>query len=957
MNKRQHEILVSLPEALNIGFNELFPNKSGWFTASDPSGSKLGSGGGTAYLLAECWRKKNPDISFTDWLRSSTKLIVHGGGQSRRLPAYSPVGKPFIPIPVSRNSIGESLRQTLIDVQLPDYLHIIDHVPDNIVAMVTSGDVLLKFGRDIPDIQPADVIAMGMTVSPQQAESFGVFFTQLSGAHDVEFFLQKPASSEIERLSKEYDFLVDTGIWLLSEDAVMTLMSKCGWDKSGEKFIDGHPDKYELYSGFGLSLGDHPFEEDPAIMRLKSNVVSLPSPEFYHLGTSRQLIESMTAIQNRGMASGWNPNIHPDQFILNTPSRISARSNANHTLWIENSALNESWNIKNQHVITGVPVNSWKVSLDEGICLDFVPVYDDKFCIRFYHIDDEFRGDIRDKSTRFMGDAITCWFDKRGLPHDAIESEDIISARIFPVLEYKEITDDFIGWLISSEPAIDPTLAEIYLHCEKMSSEILRAKTNVKRLFGQQSKYRQSAISHLYKNAETSIFSKLDLKDTADTISETDDIVDFSAKAVNPLKSVHINMFHAYFSRNQGVAKWKDYENQAFKELRESIISAVSTPVSVPVCSIQQDQIVWGRSPVRIDLAGGWTDTPPYCIEHGGKVVNLACNLNGQPPIQVFVKLNKKMEIIIRSIDMGVDQRITDYKDIRSYAQPGSEFALAKAALAITGFLPEFHTGPQFSDLERQLNGFGGGIEISLLSAVPAGSGLGTSSILAAAILGALNELCGSGWSKHDIAMRTLALEQMLTTGGGWQDQVGGIFPGIKLSETVPGIIQNPTLKWLPDMMFRSRSSQDVSMLYYTGLTRMAKNILQDIVRGMFLNSRRQLSILEEISDHAIETYECIQKNNWESYCGSISRCWELKQELDSGTNPPQVASIIDSVSDYLSCAALPGAGGGGYIYMIAKDEDAAHRVQKQLLNSPPNKLARFVELDISDTGLEITKS
>ncbi|MHB1456517.1 MAG: GHMP family kinase ATP-binding protein, partial [Armatimonadota bacterium] len=438
----------------------------------------------------------------------------------------------------------------------------------------------------------------------------------------------------------------------------------------------------------------------------------------------------------------------------------------------------------------------------------------------------------------------------------------------------------------------------------------------------------------------------------------TDDIVDFKTKSTNSLKSIHINMFHSHFGRNYGNINWNDYQNRAFKELQESIISAVSTPVkSIPICNIQQDQIVWGRSPVRIDIAGGWTDTPPYCIEHGGKVVNMACNLNGQPPIQVFAKLSRNAEIVIRSIDMGVDQRIYDYDDIRSYAQPGSEFALAKAALAIAGFLPEFQSGVRYRDLKSQLHDFGGGIEISLLSAIPAGSGLGTSSILAATILGALNDLCGSGWSKQDIIMRTLALEQMLTTGGGWQDQVGGVFPGVKLGETVPGIIQNPTLKWLPDMMLKNRDTYDVTMLYYTGLTRMAKSILQDIVKGMFLNSRRQLSILKEIGDHAIDTYDCIQKNNWDAYCRSISRCWDLKQLLDSGTNPPQVESIINSVRDYLSCAMLPGAGGGGYIYMIAKDEDAARKIRKQLLNSPPNELARFVDIDLSDTGLEITKS
>ena len=55
-------------------------------------------------------------------------------------------------------------------------------------------------------------------------------------------------------------------------------------------------------------------------------------------------------------------------------------------------------------------------------------------------------------------------------------------------------------------------------------------------------------------------------------------------------------------------------------------------------CAVKLDQIVWARSPVRLDLAGGWTDTPPYTNRYGGAVVNVAVDLNGQSPIQVFVR-------------------------------------------------------------------------------------------------------------------------------------------------------------------------------------------------------------------------------------------------------------------------------------------------------------------------------
>ncbi|MGV2541637.1 bifunctional fucokinase/L-fucose-1-P-guanylyltransferase, partial [Bacillus pumilus] len=88
------------------------------------------------------------------------------------------------------------------------------------------------------------------------------------------------------------------------------------------------------------------------------------------------------------------------------------------------------------------------------------------------------------------------------------------------------------------------------------------------------------------------------------------------------------------------------------------------------------------------------------------------------------------------------------------------------------------------------------------LAAIPAGSGLGTSSVLAATVLGALSDFCALGWDKQTIGRRTLELEQMLTTGGGWQDQFGGLLHGVKLLQTQPGFEQTPSVRWLPDGLF-----------------------------------------------------------------------------------------------------------------------------------------------------------
>jgi galactokinase/mevalonate kinase-like predicted kinase len=344
-------------------------------------------------------------------------------------------------------------------------------------------------------------------------------------------------------------------------------------------------------------------------------------------------------------------------------------------------------------------------------------------------------------------------------------------------------------------------------------------------------------------------------------------------------------------------------------------------------------------------------------LEHGGKVVNLAVNLNGQPPIQAFAKLSLRPELVMRSIDLGAEQRIYTYDELASFAQPGSEFAVAKAALALAGFLPRFNSAGGCRTLRQQLEDFGGGIELSLLCAVPKGSGLGTSSILASTILGTLGNLCGLNWDQNVLFSRTLALEQLLTTGGGWQDQAGGIYRGVKLIETSAGLQQRPTLRWLPDYLFGQALANETVLLYYTGLTRLAKNILYEIVRGIFLNSPSHLAIIEEIGANADVAFNAIQRLDFDGLAESIRTSWELNQRLDAGTNPPAMQSIWAEIQDYLAAAKLLGAGGGGYLLMLAKDKAAAAKIRQNLLARPPNPRARFVDYELSTSGLQLTRS
>ena len=253
--------------------------------------------------------------------------------------------------------------------------------------------------------------------------------------------------------------------------------------------------------------------------------------------------------------------------------------------------------------------------------------------------------------------------------------------------------------------------------------------------------------------------------------------------------------------------------------------------------------------------------------------------------------------------------------------------------------------------------GFGCGIELTLLSAIPAGSGLGTSSILASTVLGAINDFCSLAWDKNEICRRTLVLEQMLTTGGGWQDQFGGVLGGVKLLQTDRGFQQTPLVRWLPDDIFLQPEYSSCHLLYYTGITRTAKTILDEIVRRMFLNSNKQLELLRQMKAHTMDMYEAIQRQDFRHMGLLVRKTWQQNQLLDSGTNPDEVRRITSLVDDLCLGYKLPGAGGGGYLYMVAKDPEAAARIKQIIGENRTNSNARFVEMKLSKRGLQVSRS
>jgi galactokinase/mevalonate kinase-like predicted kinase len=285
-----------------------------------------------------------------------------------------------------------------------------------------------------------------------------------------------------------------------------------------------------------------------------------------------------------------------------------------------------------------------------------------------------------------------------------------------------------------------------------------------------------------------------------------------------------------------------------------------------------------------------------------------------------------------------------------------SGFSIARAAFALAGFHPDFNGG-QFASLKDQLNAFGGGLEVSLLAALPKGSGMGTSSILAGTLLGGLSDFCSLGWDCIEIARRVSALEQMLGSGGGWQDQYGGLLRGAKLIETKPGLSQDAVVRWTPGDFFDEAMQDGRMLLYYTGITRVAHNVLGEIVRNLFLNHAGVLERITAIAENGHRAFAAVQRYDWGGFVEVIRRSWALNQELDVGTNPPEVQAVLRKIEGEYAALKLAGAGGGGYLLILVEDRAASQRIRQILSDNPPGPRARFVDLQLSSTGLQVSRS
>ena len=150
---------------------------------------------------------------------------------------------------------------------------------------------------------------------------------------------------------------------------------------------------------------------------------------------------------------------------------------------------------------------------------------------------------------------------------------------------------------------------------------------------------------------------------------------------------------------------------------------------------------------------------------------------------------------------------------------------------------------------------------------------------MGAVIVASLGRVMGKQLSSRELFHSVLRLEQALTTGGGWQDQIGGVVDGVKMIVTEPGMVPDAHIHYLPSDILDPKANGGQTLLYYTGITRLAKNILQQVV-GRYLNRDREaMTTLRHIGSLARDVMDTFIRKDIEQFGCLMDVAWQLNKQ------------------------------------------------------------------------------
>lgn len=934
--------------------NAALPKRTCYQVLADPDGKRVGSGGATLNVLA--WLAEQIGEKGENPFLRKRILVIHSGGDSKRVPQYSVCGKLFAPVP---RKLPNGMSSTLFD----EFMIASSMMPGRIQEgmLVLSGDVLLLFNALQIDSQFYGAAAISMKEDVAVGKHHGVF---LNDENDiVQSFLHKQSEEKLRKAGAVNDdgkVDLDTGAILIDSDMLYSLYSLICTDgkldmQKYSMFVNEKA-RISFYGDFLYPLAvsatlDSYMREEPEgefcpelevcrreiWEKLKSyqlKLLCLSPAEFIHFGTTRELLGLMVNYLDDYAFLGWKNLIYTNASEQGIPENMLKQVTLYNVLLQPEVEIGEGSYLENCHVFSGTQIGRGCVlsgltlngiTVPDHIVLHGLKLLGDRFVVRIYDVHDNPK--VKGKNGTFLSTTLGNFIEKNGLSAADLweDGEQYLwHANLYPVCSTmaEAVQSALDLYRMANEDICSREIISNWKSKERMSLYSSFNEADGQAILPWQEKLKNRILIDIFTSRiqrKEEVVESLGLFSTGMNQKQYQMLLEH-VKGVGLSEKIRI-----YYALAKMLEKKKvmysaespeDFYGLCFESISEVIWGNIEKKISaLPVPRIAKNHVDVFL-PVRVNWGGGWTDTPPYCLENGGVVLNAAIKLHGKYPIHVSMHRTDRLGVELESQDIGVYGYFDSLEELQDCTNPYDHFALHKAALIACGIIPL----EKDASLQEILGNIGGGIYLSTqVTGIPKGSGLGTSSILAGACVKGIFEFVGKEISEGDLYEIVLGMEQLMSTGGGWQDQVGGLAPGIKYITTKPGVPQKIQVQ---EVVLADEVCQELNKrfaLIYTGQRRLARNLLRDVIGGYIGGRPESVESLRKMARTAALMRFELEQGNIDEFAELLNEHWELSVQLDHGSTNTCIEQIFLSCEDLIDGKFISGAGGGGFLQVILK--------------------------------------
>lgn len=331
--------------------------------------------------------------------------------------------------------------------------------------------------------------------------------------------------------------------------------------------------------------------------------------------------------------------------------------------------------------------------------------------------------------------------------------------------------------------------------------------------------------------------------------------------------------------------------------------------------------IVRSKAPFRVSFGGGGTDMAPYCIEYGGCVISTAIDRH------VYVTIEPRDDKKIRIFSLNYNQELVFNIGDKDYS---TDFEIFKGIVNVL----------EIND----------GFNITTYSELPAGSGMGGSSSLSVALIGAFNVCYNFGLSEHDIAQKAYDIERIeLEQKGGYQDQFAAAYGGFNFIEFTNFVKVTPIKKTdeiVNELQYRL-------ILCYVGGSHFSSDIQDEVLKGYEIEKKSYMEAMQGLKDVAHSMRDIVESNDigrLNEFGELLHKGWLAKKSLSSKISNKDIENFyLTSRKFGVLGGKLLGAGGGGHLLLFS-EPNKKHRVIQEL-----EKIGgKIVNFHFNPKGLEV---